>query len=529
MAVHTSVPQLVGDLESRLEELETRFHEAYWQAQVEATPGTGARRADLELELRRLKGDPDVYQAVQSVLEEEVHDPVLTRQLDVLRRSLTGNQMDDSHRVVIVRLGSEIEREFASSRPSVDGKHLSENDIIEVLVSSDDNAYRERVWRASKDVGASVADRIRDLVRFRNEVALALGFADYYRMSLELQELPEEWLFDRLAELESLTEPPYETWKARVDERLKERFGVTRIMPWHYADPFFQEAPGESAASLEEILGHVEAADAAARTFDGWGIDLTTVIDASDLYPRDLKSQHAFCLDVDRSGKDVRILANVVPGERWIATMLHESGHAAYDISIDQRLPYLLRRPTHIFVTEAIAILCGRFVRDPVWLRDVARVDASTIAELGDGLERSTAAESLQFARWGLVMAHFERDLYGDPEGDLDERWWDYVERFQLIERPDEVPPGGWAAKIHLADAPVYYHNYLLGEMLASQLTRTIAKECGALVGSKKTGDFLTQRVFRAGALVRWDGLIEEATGSGLTADAFAADVATVS
>ena len=518
----TSVPHLVADLEGRLRELETAFHEAYWDSQIKATPENEARRADLELELRRLKGDPEAYAAVTRALEEEVHDPIVKRQLEVLRLSLTGNQMDDSHRVAIVKLGSAIESEFASFRASVDGKHLNDNQILDVLRESEDEAERREVWYASKQIGAQVADRIRDLVRTRNEVALELGFADYYRMSLELQELPEEWLFDKMDELEQLTRAPYRAWKENLDERLKSRFGVARLSPWHYEDPFFQEAPRAGRISLDDVLGSVDASKAAIKTFDGWGIDIRRVIEQSDLVPRDLKCQHAFCLDVDRSGRNVRILANVVPGERWTATMLHESGHAAYDISLSPTLPYLLRRATHIFVTEAIAILCGGFVTDPVWLRGIAEVDKAVDEE---ALHRASAAESMQFARWGLVMTHFERDLYADPEGNLDERWWDHVRRFQLIDPPDELPVGGWASKIHLAVAPVYYHNYLLGEMLAAQLAATIRNECGDVVGSPAAGELLTKRVFQAGALMRWDGVVEEATGGPLSADAFAAAV----
>jgi peptidyl-dipeptidase A len=526
MVEHTSVPHLVGDLEERLSDLETRFHVAYWESQIKATPPNESRRADIELELRRVKGDPDAHAAVADALERDTHDPVVRRQLEVLRLSLTGNQMDDAHRVAIVERSSAIESEFAAFRPTVDGRRLDDNEILEMLRHSDDVAHREQVWRASKQIGGQVADRLRDLARTRNEVALSMGFADYYRMALELQELPEEWLFERLDELDELTREPYAAWKAEVDDRLKRRFDTGEIMPWHYADPFFQEAPREGRIVLDQVLEPLDATEAAVRTFDGWGIDLRKVMKLSDVYPRALKCQHAFCLDVDRSGTNVRILANVVPGERWITTMLHESGHAAYDVSFNPTLPYLLRRPTHIFVTEAIAILCGRFVRDPGWLRDVAGVDPAAVEKIERPLVQANAAESLQFARWGLLMTHFERELYADPEGDLDARWWDYVERFQLIPRPDPAPVGGWASKIHLAVAPVYYHNYLLGEMLASQLAHTMQRECGGVVGSRAAGEFLIQRVFRAGAFMRWDSLVEEATGSGLRAKSFAADVA---
>ena len=52
---HTSVPHLVGDLESRFSDLESRFHEAYWESQVRATPENEARRAEIELEDRILE------------------------------------------------------------------------------------------------------------------------------------------------------------------------------------------------------------------------------------------------------------------------------------------------------------------------------------------------------------------------------------------------------------------------------------------------------------------------------------------
>lgn len=523
--MQTSIPQLVADLGARFQELETTFHRAYWDSQVAATPDTQRRRAALELEVRRMKGNKDHYRAVLDALDEEVHDPVVRRQLEILRLSLMGNQMGDEQRATLVELSSSIDSEFSAFRATVNGERMSDNEIVALLRKSSDLERRKEAWYASKQVGVAVAERVVDLVRTRNEIALALGFADYYRMSLELQELPEQWLFDRLDELDELTRAPYASWKEGVDDRLRKRFGVVDVRPWHYADPFFQETPSDGGVDLDPLLRERDVVSLVARTFAGWGVEIGPVLSRSSLYPADLKSQHAFCLDVDRTGDDVRILANVVPGERWITVMLHEAGHAAYDVSIDGRLPYLLHRPTHIFVTEAIAILCGRLPRRGDWLRRVADIDDATVDSLEIALGRARTADSLQFARWGLVMTHFERELYSDPGGDLDERWWSLVERFQMIDRPDHFPSGGWASKVHLAVAPVYYQNYLLGELLASQLTVAMAPRGGSPVGDPAVGEFLVDRVFRAGALMRWDSLIEEATGSELSVSAFADEI----
>jgi peptidyl-dipeptidase A len=514
--------RLVNELQARISQLETEFHRAYWDSQVEASPESDGRRAALEIELRRVKGDPESLVAVEAALADDVYDPILRRQLQVLRLSLKANQMADDLRSRLVALSTEIESLFASFRPTVNGRRLSDNDILKMLASSSDVELRRLTWEASKEIGESVQARVRELARLRNQAAREQGFADYYRMSLELAEVPEEWLFEFLNEVVELTEAPFERYKSDLDSRLAQRFDTEILYPWHYADPFFQELPTDGQVDLDVVFGDARADELARETFEGWGIDLAPVLKRSDLFPRERKSQHAFCLDVDREGDDVRILANIVPGERWVSVMLHESGHAAYDVEIDRQLPYLLRRPPHIFVTEASAILSGRLSRDPVWLAEVAKVTTAEIAPVEQRLISGNAAQDLIMARWVPVMAHFERELYADPDADLDNLWWELVERFQHINRPPDRLAPDWAAKIHISAAPVYYHNYLLGAALASQLEDACHRDVGRIVANKEAGGWLVEHLYRPGNVIRWDPLVESATGSRLGAKAFA-------
>jgi peptidyl-dipeptidase A len=509
---------VVAALEARLSELESEFHRAYWDSQVLSNAANDRRRAELELELRRAKGDERALDDIVRALAEPIEDRTVRRSLEVLRLSLAGNQMSDEQRERSVELASAIESEFTSHRGRVDGRELSDNDIEDVLRASDDSLERERAWVASKDIGGVVAEHIRELARVRNSVARDAGFDDYYAFALHLQEIDAQWLFELLGELERLTGSAFERWKSGLDERLSRRFSTTELRPWHYADPFFQTLPPDGRVTLDDALDGRSIVDLTTKTFDGWGIDLEPVMRRSDLYPRADKCQHAFCLDVDRTGADVRILANVVPGERWMDVMLHESGHAAYDVAISRELPYALHRPAHTFVTEAMAILSGKLVKDPEWMTRVAGIAQSDAA----GLQRATAAQTLLFARWGLVMVHFERALYDDPEGDLDARWWDLVERFQGVARPPGRRRPDWAAKIHVAVAPVYYHNYLLGELLAARLRAECERRFGGLVGSADAGAYLRADVFAPGASMRWDALVTSASGSPLSAQDFA-------
>ena len=125
-----------------------------------------------------------------------------------------------------------------------------------------------------------------------------------------------------------------------------------------------------------------------------------------------------------------------------------------------------------------------------------------------------------------LVVTNFERLFYADPERDLDTLWWDLVERYQLVRRPDDRHAPDWASKIHLAVVPVYYQNYLYGELVASQLGATLAREAGGLVDRAEAGRFLTERFFGPGASMRWDHLVEAATGEPLTPGHLAAELA---
>jgi peptidyl-dipeptidase A len=164
--------------------------------------------------------------------------------------------------------------------------------------------------------------------------------------------------------------------------------------------------------------------------------------------------------------------------------------------------------------------MSGALLRDPAWLTSIVSADAEAVQASVEGLRRAEHAQRLIFIRWGLVMCHFERDLYADPEADLDLRWWELVERFQGVAPPPSIPVDAWASKIHLAVAPAYYHNYLLGDVLAAQLRAAIERECGGFVGEPAAGEFMIDRVFRHGQLLRWDALIEGATGSPLSSSA---------
>ncbi len=74
-------------------------------------------------------------------------------------------------------------------------------------------------------------------------------------------------------------------------------------------------------------------------------------------------------------------------------------------------------------------------------------------------------------------MLRFEKALYDDPDQDLNALWWDLVEQYQVLSRPEGRNAPDYASKIHIVSAPAYYHNYMMGQLFASQVHHAIARE----------------------------------------------------
>lgn len=525
MSATDRMHRLVSGHVERRAPLEREAREAAWMLATTGDSRWERESERLESEIKRVLSDREAFAEIDALRSEGGGSDADRRVLERLRLDHLPNQTDPALLERIVALEVKAEGLFANFRPELDGRPVSENEIRRLLRTSDDPAERRRVWEASKAIGPRVAPIVRELVSLRNRAARDLGFRDHYALALASQEIEESFLFGTLDELQRLTEEPHKELLEDLFGRLAARFSIApeEVRPWHVDDPFFQEAVTPADVSPGRFYERADLVDLTRSALAAMGLDISGVLERSDLFPRDGKNQHAFCTHVDRATDDIRVLCNVVPDEKWMDTMLHEFGHAAYDAGLARDLPWLLRRPAHTLSTEAIALLFGRLARNPDWMIRRAGAPAAEVDAIRDGLTRLQRSQQLLFPRWVMVMAHFERALYADPDADLGRLWWDLVERYQKMPRPEGRDAPDWACKLHVALAPVYYHNYLLGDLMASQLDRFLARETGTpfWFESAKTGPLLTDRLFRHGALRPWNEALAHATGTGLDPAAY--------
>lgn len=529
--------KFIAGHEMRLRPLDVSASLAWWNANITGKDEDFKKKEETQNKIDEALANKEQFAELKAIKQlrdkGEIEDKIVARSIDVLYLMYLEKQVDPNLLKKISAKANAVEQKFNVFRAKVDGKEMTDSEVRDVLKKSNDSKRRQAVWEASKLVGADVEKDLKELVVLRNEMAKQLGFKNFHSLQLYLNEQDGDELIKLFDELDKLTREPFLKAKAEIDEKLAKNVGkkVEDLMPWDYHDPFFQESPAVFDANLDEPFAKSDILQLCRTFYKGIGLPIDDVIARSDLYEKKGKSPHAFCTDIDKEG-DVRVLGNIVPNEYWAGTMLHELGHSVYSSkNIPKSLPYVLRMESHILTTEGVAMQFERFSKSRLWLEKMG-------VKVADPEKFDAAAEKVRqnflliFSRWCQVMLRFEKSMYENPGQDLNKLWWDLVEKYQGMKRPASRNAPDYASKIHICSAPVYYHNYMMGQLFASQVHATIAKEVygGAdtrkvvYVGEPKVGEFMKKRVFEPGRSLDWRGLTKFATGNELSAKAFAAD-----
>jgi len=519
--------EFISSYESKVIPLYRESNLASWNANISGTTQDWAKSEKASFDLAKIYTDSIAFKELNELKKSGlIKDSLLTRQLDLLYNAYLGGQVDPALIAEQIKMETDISKKYSNFRAKINGKDLSDNQVEDILKNSTVSKELQAAWEGHKMIGPVVSEDIIKLVKQRNTIARKIGFNNYHEMSLKLSGQDPAEVTAIFDELDNLTRDNFIQLKREIDSYFAKRYKIktSELRPWHYQNRYFQEAPQIYSVDFDKYYEKQDPVKLVAKFYDGIGLNVDAILARSDLYEKPGKNQHAFSTDIDRSG-DIRTLDNVRPDSYWMNTLLHELGHGVYSFYCDKNLPFTLRDAAHTFTTEAIANLFGRFATNPQWMLNMGIIDAKESEKIADESRKALRLQMLVFSRWAQVMYRFEKSMYENPGQDLNQLWWNTVEKYQMVPKPEGRNMPDWATKIHIALYPCYYHNYLLGELLASQwysyITTNITKN-QSFVGDTAVGNYLKEKVFMPGSRYYWNDMIEKATGEKLTAKYYA-------
>lgn len=524
---------LVREVTDSMAPLSKEAAQNYWMGTTTGENQYFTEYSSLNVKISDIFSDPVKFNKIKELVEHgKISDPLLKREMDILYNLFLANQADTLLLRKIIEKSSLLEQKFASFRAEFRGEKITDNQVEEILRNSTDNEILKEAWLSHKEIGNLVSGDIIELAKLRNQLATSLGFDNYHTMSLKLSGQDPAEVSALMDELDGLTSNAFASLKEEMDASFAKRYKteVSNLMPWHYQGRFFQESPQLYQVDLDKYYKGKNLEKLTEQYYESIGIDVSSIMENSDLYSRPGKNQHAYCIDIDRNG-DIRVLANISDTEQWMGTMLHEFGHAVYAIGHDSpKNPYLIREAAHPFTTEAIAMLFGRLSRNPQWIKEMTGISEQEMESIAEDCRKSLTLQQLVFSRWVQVMYRFEKEMYSNPDQDLNNVWWNLVQKYQMLSKPEGRDMPDWSTKVHVALYPCYYHNYQLGELLASQLQYHISNKImdsdnpmeETFTGQKEVGMWLMDNIFTQGMRYEWNEMIEKATGEKLTAKYYA-------
>lgn len=147
---------------------------SYFNAITSGKAEDFATLAQAELDLEKIYTNKEDFHLIKNFKETPIDDPLVKRQIYLLFLSYQGKQSDEKLLEKIIEIQNQVEQKFSGFRATIDGKDFTDNQIEEILSTSNNSEEVQKARLASKAVGPLVVDNVLEIVALRNETAKQL-------------------------------------------------------------------------------------------------------------------------------------------------------------------------------------------------------------------------------------------------------------------------------------------------------------------------------------------------------------------
>jgi peptidyl-dipeptidase A len=434
-------------------------------------------------------------------------DATLARRLELWHRCFLGGSIYADPE--IARLENDLQQRITNYKFTLDGNPTTRAQASTSLRQTKRQPERMKLWRVPAQVSRSVDRDLIRLVKLRNAKARALGYDNYYSLSLSLNAINEEWLLRTMNYLEEKTLKPFEEFRAVVKKKLK----VKEVGPWDYDFALAQSValpdkyfPSDSVFTLIHRFS----------TAIGFDVDSLPIKEVVKDIP-----YGGLSLAIRIPG-DSRFLVNPYKGKNFYALAFHEYGHSLKAVHTD--VPYAIFKGYEWLpgaqcgaYEEGVAEMYAEFTEDSAWLDTYTKARVKEIVRYVEG----RGAQALYRLRRMLKDFYLEYEIYHRPDSNVAGIEREMFKTYLLADL-DEREPHQYASTIWYTTYPCYYQNYILSAMVATQLQEALTNKFGENKSTDSTAAaWIIEHLYRHGETEEWGERIRNATGKSLEPGAY--------
>ncbi len=398
------------------------------------------------------------------------------------------------------KLSTEYDRLKASAQIEFNGNIYNLSSISQFL-QSNDRETRKKAYNAKMKFyqdNEKTFDKIYDnLVKIRTQIAHELGYRNftelgYYRMHRYdyNQKMVANFRKQILDDLVPLVSELY--------QKQANRLGLEKLSYYDFSYKF----PSGNPTPKKDPDGLIKAAANMYHQMHektGEFIDIMINQELWDLLSKDGKEIGGYCMSLSEY-KVPFIFANFNGTSHDVDVLTHEAGHA-FQYYMSRDIPVeVCKWPT--MESCEIHSMSMEFFAHP-WMRDF----------FGEDTEKyyySHLTGALEFLPYGVLVDHFQHEVYDNPEMTPEERKaaWRKLEKLYIPEKDYqgcEILKKGayWFQQGHIFSSPFYYIDYTLAQICALQFwSRTNKKD------SQAFNDYL--RLCKLGGTLPFNKLISK-------------------
>jgi oligoendopeptidase F len=478
-------------LDAKEQELE-QLYATYWQIQYQLEQGdTSVSDKDVNRKIRDVLNDLEFLRRLKTA---QLDVPALERRRQVFLEVATDSQI--STEAGLVTQVESIRKDGSTIRYRIGGKQLDRPELDNVLGHEADRDLRREAWYAQADLTRLTGDRIRAVMKLRNQLGRRYANESFSNFMLRRRATNRKDVMSWFEQIRTATEPEYQALLSRIQRDL----GIEKVEPWDLEYYFSTLSPG-----LESKFGFEGSWQHTTKVAGLLGFDfnrLPVEVKITDI------TFGGYTMPI-WYGKEIKMLVSRHTGIRFADTMLHESGHALHFTYV-QEPTFILRDNYPPPMDEGL----GQTMSLMMFRPEVSTTIYGLSRDEAGALMERRRLESNYSLRALMVQSEFELEAYDNPAQDLTTLYDRVCSKYLDV---DCHQSNTWGYDPFYAAIPIYQQNYVLAEMFAYQVHHTLDEKFGRNWGPQG-GSYLHDKFLTRGGSLTLDQIMRQGTGEGLSA-----------